>query len=200
MSPKSLQPTEAVREAIMEAIAAEEAIRDEMRRGGVRRSPMFEFAQYLRGCPEFQGLDAYAALTLVRKSLEADGESLPELLDEYDDPEASLLKMWNIVVFPETFEAAVRLAQQRPIEEEKFVSKGYSAFRSLCAHLQELSGDAPIIVPCERFAAALNVSPRTISTYRDVGVKMGLLKLVTGADYFAHKAARFRVLGTFKYR
>lgn len=175
--------------SVAEAVEHEQNTWEQVRRGEEKRSPMFEFARCLRTCEEFCELDALEALELVRECLAP--QELAELFSEYDDPEASLMKAWSIIVRPRTFETALRLAQERPVQLKRKVSDKFAQFISLCTHLQRQSGEVPIIIPCTRFAAALGVSPRSISTYRDLAENMGFLELVSRADQQARRAARF---------
>jgi hypothetical protein len=179
-------------DAVLAAVEAEESIWEEVRRGEQNRSPMFEFARCLRTREEFWELDALEALELVQRCLAADDRTtLTELFSDYDDPEASLIKAWSIIVLPRAFETALRLAQERPVQFKRKVSEKFSRFISLCFHLQRLSRDAPIFIPCEVFGTALGVSGKTISTYRDLAEKMGFLELVSRADRRARRAERF---------
>ena len=200
VSARGVPQIPAILAAVRAAAEAEQATWVEVRRGEKRRSPMFEFTQHLHGCPEFKGLDAHAALTQVNRALASRGYSLAGEFPDYDDPDASFMHLWNVVVFPQTWDTAVHHAQLRPIQVEPFVSQGFSDFLSLCFHLQRLCGDAPIIIPCEQFASALNVSARTVSTYRSLAVKMGMLTTISKADFYAGKAARFRCRLDFQYR
>jgi hypothetical protein len=196
----TLPQLESASEAVLKAWDAETAFWGNNKHGEEKRSPMFTFAQHLRGEPAFRKKDAYEALELVRAAMESqDFSSWGESIN-CDDPEAAFVKMWDTVVLPATFDTALRLAQLHPVKMENFVSKPFSAFISLCAHLQRLSGNAPIIIASPHWGQELGVSARTICTQRDVAVAMGLLKLVSEGDYEEGKAARYFYIGPFNYR
>jgi hypothetical protein len=168
--------TQEIADAVDIALECEEGSWDEVRSGEERRSPMFEFCRSLRACRHFANLGATAALSLLRLSLNRSAHgTLAELLSIHDDPDASFLAVWDRVVNPGTFEYAVALARRRPVElkDSEFVSAKFADFISICAHLQSLSREAPIIVPVTKFGEQLGVSARMVTTYRRIAEQRG---------------------------
>jgi hypothetical protein len=190
-------PAPEVIEAVQAAVEAEEGIWDEVTCGDVRRSPMFEFARCLRADPCFSGLAGDAALTLIQKALQksCDATLADQLSPPHDDPEISFLVAWDLVVGPGVFEQAVALAKSKPASKEKSVSSKFGLFVEICANLQRLSGAAPIIVPVRKFAGVVGVSAVTISTYRQLAVRRGILKLVKKHSREDRQATKFRFVG-----
>lgn len=186
--------TQEIADAVDIALESEESCWDEVRSGEKKRSPMFEFCRALRACRHFACLDATAALSLLRQSLKRSGHgTLAEILTVHDDPDASIVAVWDKVVDPGTFEYAVALARRRPVEikDSEAVSAKFAEFVSICAHLQILNAEVPIIVPVTKFGDELGVSARTVTSYRRIAEKRGLLRLATEAVRDERKAARF---------
>jgi hypothetical protein len=183
-----------IADAVDIALEREEGDWDEVRRGEKRRSPMFEFCRVLRACRHFANLDATAALSLLRHSQQRSGHgTLAEILTTHDDPDADILAVWDKVVDQGTFEYAVTLARRRPVEIKDCepVSAKFDECVSICAHLQLLNPEVPIIMPVAKFGEVLGVSPRTVTSYRRVAVERGLLRLAAEAVRGEKKAARF---------
>lgn len=183
-------PTPDVIDAVDAALGVEEMIWAEVISGETRRSPMFEFARCLRAEPSFAGLDADTALTRIQAVMQQSCDStLAERLSIHDDPEISFLVAWDQVVAPGVFEHAVALAKSKPAGSK------FGLFVAICAHLQELSGDVPIIVPVRKFAEVIGVSAVTISTYRKHAIRRGILKLVKKHSREDRLATKFRFAG-----
>ena len=195
--------TDAEHDALSAAVeAAIEAEHDaELRRKrGERSSPMFDFCRILRGDEHFSDCDERQALEIVTEILTMLNPQARDVWSsefDCDDPQASFVENWNVVAFPAgMFERAVAFAKARPIRAKQSISPKYDAFISLCAALQRIQGDRPFILALTAFAEVLNVSPRTVCTYRNLAANQGYL-LQTEAAIPRQRAARFRFVADF---
>lgn len=84
--------------------------------------------------------------------------------------------------------------------ERSKVTDDYEFFITLAGHLQVIVGPNPILLPVELVAEKLDVSARTISTWRRWGVQDGYLKVLKrhvarkNATEFLFNVARFKSL------
>jgi hypothetical protein len=85
------------------------------------------------------------------------------------------------------------LAEQKPVGscEHWAQLKKYVTFLSLAYHLQVLTGDGDIFLPCGKVGELLNVSPDTVSSYRRMAMMEGFL--IETKKWTQHKATLFRV-------
>lgn len=89
--------------------------------------------------------------------------------------------------------AAMVLAEQRPVRscEHWAHLKTYITFLSLAYHLQVLTGDGEIFLPCHKVGDLIHASPETVSAYRRMALTDGFLTAT--APHTRRKATRFRV-------
>jgi hypothetical protein len=89
--------------------------------------------------------------------------------------------------------SAFALAQEMPaFKGERFRHfKNFALFLNVAYHLQQLLGDADIILPVHRLAAHLSVTARVVSHYRFTAKMYGFLKET--AKHTKKRATRFRV-------
>src|SRR5208337_891716 len=180
--------------SIREAIKVELRTANEVMECKLRRSPMFEFARFLRISSEFKHCSAAEALDLIQTELGTDWWSeLRGFSNKYEDVPANLVTAWNRVVFPGLVDHAVSLAASNPYPATVvgMSSKTASRFVSILWHLQRLSGTAPIIVPIDKFARILGVAKMTVSTYRTLLVQQRFLQVVSKGCQSTKRAGKY---------
>ena len=192
------QAWEALTELVEEASEVEDDAWDRVMATEIRRSPMFEFCRVLKADPMTCGWSDQQAAKYVDKVLgwlHPDGDDpWAEAFPRYDDALGSFLENWNVVLFPAgAFDRAVAMANARPLRPAGTWSGGYCRFYSLCAYLQRLAGDEPIIVPVVTFGEALGVSAQMVTMYRRTALRHG--HLVTTDAAIPHRlATKFRFI------
>lgn len=71
-------------------------------------------------------------------------------------------------------------------------SEKHASFIALAAELQEQRGDDPILLPCRTIGERMRVNKETISIYRRLAIKKGLLRVVTEHRLSRGEATEFR--------
>lgn len=173
-------------------------------------SPVFHFTRAAKGHPDLKDLPAEAAVQKVdgwikRKGYRDIEEGWRQELawcadDDGFDARAAFLTCWDEIRFlpGETWLSAAwhkvgkgnlwQLIQRWP----GCASVKYSWFLALASELQQLRGDDPILLPCRSVGECLGVNKETVSTYRQLAIKNGFLKVVKEHQHASREATEFR--------
>jgi len=167
------------------------------------RSPLFEFVRSAKAHPRLGRNDAVTAAQIVDGHLASWGQSeggdpWAAQFPNSDDPRTEFIDTWDKIKWPRaSLELALQSATIRPLKPLISYSSTYERFVSVAGHLQR-SVDGPILLPCLKFASLLNCDPKSISRYRQLGVKSGILhyhrrgrKIQREADEFKFAMEKF---------
>lgn len=164
------------------------------------RSEMWNFVLLAKSHPDLANCDADRAADVVEAQMRS---WLPEPCDiwqqsfpDVEDPLMEFVATWPKIRVPlgtaGSLEEAAAAATRRPLLPVPVRTPNYGFFISILGHLQRLEGDRSIFVPCHKFSDLLDVTPMTISNYRAVAVKDGLLLAKKKGSFAARKADEFR--------
>ena len=149
-------------------------------------SPTFHFLRFLKSREEFSEMDEKQLRDSTVWSLtDFSAEEVFEACVQWMKIKPGFAKN-------RLFDALV-LAQARPVKScERWAElKSYSVFLSLAYHLQMLTGDGEIFLPCHTIAPLIKVTHEIVSRYRRMAMQDGFLVEITKATKL--KATRFRV-------
>ena len=91
---------------------------------------------------------------------------------------------------------AMELAELHPVRPPHGKKRGlvnYGRFVSIAVWLQYVMGDRIVMLPCEKLAEILGVCPMTITRYRSLAEKQGLLQIKREHSYGRRRATEFRI-------
>jgi len=147
-------------------------------------SETWEFCRYLRAYPKYESLAAAAVVRKLRRLIDLDESYLETILAEFER-----------VLIPRgdsPLDWAIGMAAQYPLSDpEELGLDRYNRFLSIAGWLQVLRGAEPVYLPVEKLAQILNVSPRSVSTWRAIAQRQGLLTVVSAYER-RKKATEFR--------
>lgn len=158
-------------------------------RGGVFRSPMWEFVRLMKAHPDLRALSAKDAYAKIASFL------CWNRFPHSEDPMMEFLTTWDKIRVPagdDILVNAFTLAKERQLRVKDSVSPNCLLILTTAFHLQRLRPDDYINLPVERLGKLLNVNPRTISMYLAWAKKHGYLSQRTKGHAFSHQAARYK--------
>lgn len=179
----------------------------------VYRTPLFELTYLLRGHREMRGLTTATAWDKVcstadEAGLGGNGGEFYNAFDYHDaeeDAKSEFADLWTGINFPAgstplsvAFDRSIRCPVELPAAVlERRLSANYPKLVSVAAHLQELVGDGPILLPTTSMGlrGPLNCSEMSISRYRKWAVADGFLRPTKAANRAKLEAAEFRYVG-----
>lgn len=157
------------------------------------RSPLFEFVRVAKAHPSLKPLSASKAVQFISAEIKRQGGTLEVWFPESDDPAAELWDTWDrvIAIDEDPISFAWMKARKRPVGLRDCNSERYQLFVSLAYHLQVFRGTQAVMLPVKKLSAILGVDFRTISTYRKLAERHGLMTLKSGHTYTEKKASEF---------
>lgn len=172
-------------------------------------SPLWEFTRHMKGDRSLKSLAAWDALTRVELALR---EIVPReggyedvwyscFGQEAADSQAEFVHCWDEVrLLPDStpMQSALAMAEAYPVKmpEGSCPLPDYRSLITLAVHLQLTVRDGNIFLPCELLAEQLNVSAMTISRFRRMAVKEGLIIEISASEFRSNgqsRATEFRV-------
>ena len=159
----------------------------------------WDFGRFARAHPALISLDSGAALAIVRRVF---GNNFWQRFLDMSSAYAEMAfdhawnECWSIPGYdPLTVAHLKARACQGPADPQ--LPHGYDTFLATIRFLQQVAGDAPILLPCHKLANLLRCRPMTVSRYRSKAVREGYLQII--------KEHRFRPNGKgeateFRYR
>jgi hypothetical protein len=135
-------------------------------------SDTWQFCRFLKAHPHSAFL---AADELI--------EAVPWAETGFDDAEvAVVLNEYDKVAFAAgkgPLDWAREMAEEYPLIDPPGPRLGlYARFCAIAGWLQTLRGDQPIVLPVEKLASVLGVSPRSITSLRQLAIRAGILEEV----------------------
>jgi hypothetical protein len=156
------------------------------------RSPLFEFVRAAKAHPRLKNIPASKAVQLVLAEITRHGGTEAWFPDSCD-PASELWETWDrvIAIDEDPLSFACMNARRRPLAPQVCPSEKYRLFISLAYHLQVFRGSASVMLPVKKLADILGVDFRTVSTYRKLAERQGLMTLQSGHIYSEKKASEF---------
>jgi|SRR5215469_14182693 len=166
------------------------------------RSPLFLFVRAVRAHPSLGRLPALTAAEAVEQYLahwgDGNGDPWQAAFPKSDDPRTEFVDTWEKIKWPHAeVERALQAVKTLPLRPKRSYSPKYAEFVSVAGHLQR-NIEGPILLPCRKFAEALGCEPMTISRYRTLATKDGIIRMERRgrkhhreADEFSFNLERF---------
>jgi hypothetical protein len=147
-------------------------------------SETWEFCRYLLAHSEFKKLRGAALSRKLRRLTDLDEELLDVILSE--------IERVKFAQGAGPLDWAVVMSSQYPLSDpEDLQLEKYNKFLSIAGWLQIIRGAEPIVLPVEKLAGELGVTPQLVSNWRQRAQRQGILSEVK--RYVAHKqATQFR--------
>ena len=170
------------------------------------RTPLWEFCRVAKGHPALIGLTAAQALAVVEqwlKTLKRPAETgawqhfFPDV-GINEDARMEFISVWQNVRYIRGYtplDNAIEKAKLTQLRPRNCPTAGYRFFVSLAYWLQRTMGSRSILLPCHLIAEKLGLAAMTISRYRRLALKHGLLKIVETHRYSSEgsgEATQFR--------
>lgn len=161
------------------------------------RTPMFEFVRAARAHPELATLDGIDAADQVEAVLRQwhNGKQNPwaRTFPQSEDPQAEFVETWERVKWPKPeLEMALQDARCLPLAPTRSYSPQYAQFVAFAGHLQRRSDGRPIFLPCRKVASVLGCTLTSVSRYRRMALKDGLMTTTAKYLHTDRKADEFR--------
>jgi len=161
-------------------------------------TPVFDFVRAAKCHPELNPLTAERALARVEEWLRQQRKNWTEVsstVNSNDEAQAEFLVVWDkIRVLPgqSSLAWAIEQAGRQRLIPPNGRPAGYCLFISVAGWLQQWQGNKPILLPVHKLAAVLNCKPMTVSRYRELAIKDGLLEKISDHSYKHKQATEFR--------
>jgi hypothetical protein len=140
-------------------------------------SETWDFCRYLLAHPEFENLRRARLVERLRGVID-DEDAIDMIVSE--------IERVNYAKGMGPLDWATAMASQYPIEDPAGLKlERYNRFLSISFWLQMSQGDKPIVLPVEKIAALLGVTPSQVSNWRQRAQGQQLLHQT--APYIAHK-------------
>jgi hypothetical protein len=152
------------------------------RYGDEFRSPLWEFARYVKAHPILGRLSDTEALTEVEKWLRLAGLTWKQFegIDYAEDARDEFIDNWHNIAFvpgSDPSANAFRLAKEKPLKLPDGTTPRYALFINYAAHLQCLLGEHTILLPCHYLAKRFGCSHEIIAKYQRRAAREGYLTL-----------------------
>jgi hypothetical protein len=166
--------------------------------GGQWETPLWAATYTLKGQPAYRRMARPEIVYLFEQWLASRNIEWDNIsgIESESEGRAELVGCWRAIRFGEgcaPLDAALDMAQQVPLRfrSQDFPDddRTYQLFLGVAFHLQKLTGERNILLPCRLLAAKLRVSAMTISRYRGSALSDGYLR-EDKPSYFSSNASR----------
>lgn len=172
------------------------------------KTPMFAFCRAVKAHPLLREKSAGQALNIVREFIldtmidERDDDFVAVYMETQnilvpafkafhlteEDLCIEFYTLWERIRYAEgetPLYCALEMARKYPYRLRKHsrVTAGYDRFISMAAWLQRHNGTEPIFLPCRLMASVLGCSAITLSRYRELATRAGLLRETRASEF-----------------
>jgi hypothetical protein len=175
------------------------------------KTPMFAFCRAAKAHPQLREHSAEDAIERVHEALlELLEHSFEKFGGEWHDPLADdgsqgvlvrtfqayhlteedlrveFFTMWERIRYAEgetPLYRALEMARHYPYHPRRQLTDGYDLFISMAAWLQIHAGKESIFLPCRLMASYLGCAPITVSRYRELALRSGLLRETRASEF-----------------
>ncbi len=166
------------------------------------RTPLWSFTRLLSGHAHLSSMSAQDALyeteTQLHRVLHGSWKSLFRDVLSDDDARMEFIDVWDRILYRPGYsplDKATEMADRIEVIVKNCPTLGYKRFVAIAAALQQIRYGQTILLPCHKLAEKMGCTPMTISRYRQVAIKNGVLQVAKSHRYSktSPEATQFRV-------